>query len=184
MDALTLLSTRKSNKKLTTPAPNTEQLEQIFQAAMRAPDHGKLQPYHFVVIENEGLDKLENLLKAAVTEFNLGTEQLKKAENLAHRAPMVIGVVAKVDPTIAKVPGWEQMLTAGCATYGLQLAAQSLGFDNVWITGKWVNGSALREAFGCNEQDRVVALVMLGTAVEKSERECRIINTKEFVTYL
>ena len=163
MDALTLLTTRKSNKKLTAPAPNAEQLEQIFQAAMRAPDHGKLKPYHFVVMENDGLNKLETLLKAAVVEFDLGEEKLKKAENLAHRAPMVIGVVAKVDPTIAKVPGWEQMLSAGCATYGIQLAAQAQGFDNVWISGKWVNGTALREAFGCREQDRVIALVMIGT---------------------
>ena len=113
MDALTLLTTRKSNKKLTAPAPNAEQLEQIFQAAMRAPDHGKLKPYHFVIMENEGLNKLEKLLKAAVIEFDLGEERLKKAENLANRAPMIIGVVAKVDPTIAKVPRWEQMLSRG-----------------------------------------------------------------------
>lgn len=117
MDALTLLTTRKSNKKLTVPAPNAEQLERIFEAAMRVPD-------------------------------------------------------------------WEQMLSAGCATYGLQLAAQAQGFDNVWISGKWVNGTALREAFGCREQDRVIALVMIGTSMEKAERECRIIDTKDFVTYL
>ena len=184
MDALTLLTTRKSNKKLTVPAPNAEQLEQIFQAAMRAPDHGKLKPYHFVVMENEGLNKLEKLLKAAVIEFDLGEERLKKAENLAHRAPMVIGIIAKVDPTIAKVPGWEQMLSAGCATYGIQLAAQAQGFDNVWISGKWINSTALREAFGCREQDRVIALVMIGTGIEKAERECRVIDTKDFVSYL
>ena len=47
---------------------------------MRAPDHGKLKPYHFVVMENEGLNKLEKLLKAAVIEFDLGEERLKKAE--------------------------------------------------------------------------------------------------------
>ena len=58
MDTLTLLTTRRSNKKLIAPAPNKEQLEKIFQAALRAPDHGKLQPYHFVVIEHEGLNKL------------------------------------------------------------------------------------------------------------------------------
>lgn len=184
MDALTLLTTRRSNKKLTAPAPNAEQLEIIFQAAMRAPDHGKLQPYRFVVMENAGLDKLETLLKDAVVEFDLGEERLKKAENLAHRAPMVIGVVAKINQDVAKVPGWEQMLTAGCATYGLQLAAQAQGFDNVWISGKWVNGSALRKAFGCEEQDRVVALVMIGTAQEKIERECRVTDTKGFVNYL
>ncbi len=96
---------------------------------------------------------------------------------------MVIGVVAKIDPTIAKVPDWEQMLSAGCATYGLQLAAQAQGFDNVDFR-KWVNGTALREAFGCREQDRVIALVMIGTSMEKAERECRVIDTKDFVTYL
>ena len=125
MDALTLLTTRKSNKKLTAPAPNAEQLEQIFQAAMRAPDHGKLNPITLLSWKIKGLNKLETLLKAAVIEFDLGEEKLKKAENLAHRAPMVIGVVAKVDPTIAKVPGWEQMLSAGCATYGIQTGCTS-----------------------------------------------------------
>ena len=51
----------------------------MFQAALRAPDHGKLEPYHFVVMQGTGLSKLENLLKAAVTEFNLGEERLKKS---------------------------------------------------------------------------------------------------------
>ena len=46
MEALTLLTQRKSNKKLTAPAPSQVQLEQMFQAALRAPDHGKLEPYH------------------------------------------------------------------------------------------------------------------------------------------
>ena len=113
MDALTLLTQRKSNKKLTAPAPSQVQLEQMFQAALRAPDHGKLEPYHFVVMQGTGLSKLENLLKAAVTEFNLGEERLKKAENFARRAPMVIAVIAKINHEVAKVPGWEQMLTAG-----------------------------------------------------------------------
>ena len=47
------------------------------------------------------------------------------------------------------------------------MAAQAQGFDNVWISGKWVNGTALREAFGCREQDRVIALVMIGTGMKK-----------------
>ncbi|OOF49420.1 nitroreductase [Rodentibacter genomosp. 1] len=184
MDALTLLTTRRSNKKLAAPAPDKAQLEQIFQAALRTPDHGKLHPYHFVVIENEGLNKLEGLLKDAVVELNLGEERLKKAENLAHRAPMVIAVIAKISPDVAKVPEWEQLVTAGCAAYGIQLAAHSQGFDNVWITGKWVNGSALRQALDCREQDEIVALLMIGTAAEKTDRECRQENIEEFVSYL
>lgn len=184
MDALTLLTTRRSNKKLTHPAPNREQLDIMFQAALRAPDHGKLQPYHFVVIEKDGLNQLETCLKDAVMEFKLGEERLKKAENLAHRAPMVIGVIAKTNPDVAKVPVWEQQLTAGAATYALQLAAHAQGFDNVWITGKWVNGSRLRQAFQCGEQDHIVALIMLGTAAEKPTKECRTEDVNRFVSYL
>ena len=184
MDTLTLLTTRRSNKKLIAPAPNKEQLEQIFQAALRAPDHGKLQPYHFVVIEHEGLNKLEMLLKDAVLELKLGEDKLKKAENLAHRAPMVIAVIAKITPDADKVPKWEQLITAGCASYGIQLAANAQGFDNVWLTSKWVKGSALRLALGCREQDEIVALLMIGTAAEKAERECRQSNTTAFVSYL
>lgn len=85
MDALTLLTQRKSNKKLTAPAPNQVQLEQMFQAALRAPDHGKLEPYHFVVMQGTGLSKLEGLLKASVAEFDLGEERLKK-QRILHAA--------------------------------------------------------------------------------------------------
>lgn len=99
MDALTLLTQRKSNKKLTAPAPSQVQLEQMFQAALRAPDHGKLEPYHFVVMQGTGLSKLENLLKAAVTEFNLGEERLKKQKILhdAHRwlLPSLLKLIMK-----------------------------------------------------------------------------------------
>lgn len=184
MDALELLTTRHSDKKLSAPAPNKQQLATMFQAALHTPDHGKLQPYHFIVIENEGLEKLADLLRSAVEEFNLGEERLKKAENLAKRAPMVIGVVAEINHELEKVPAWEQMLTAGCATYALQLAANAQGFANVWITGKWVEGSALRQAFHCRDKDKVVALLMLGTAEDKSEREPKVHDIESFVYYL
>ena len=183
MNTIELLQTRRSNKKLVAPAPNKEQLEQIFQAALRTPDHGKLQPYRFVVVEKEGLARLAELLKAAATEMNLDEKQFAKAEGICQK-PMIIGVVAKIDKTVAKVPAWEQMLTAGCATYGIQLAAQDLGFDNVWVTGKWVDGTALRQAFGCAEYDKIVALVMIGTAAERPEKEPKAGKLDEFVSYL
>ena len=169
MNTLKLLQTRRSNKKLVAPAPNPAQLEQIFQAALRTPDHGKLQPYHFIVIEKEGLTRLER--------------QFHKIEGICQK-PMIIGVVAKIDEQVEKVPAWEQLVTAGCAAYGIQLAAQDLGFDNVWITGKWVNGPALRQAFNCNDQDEIVALIMLGTAEERVEKEPKAGKLEEFVSYL
>ena len=96
------------------PAPSQVQLEQMFQAALHAPDHGKLEPYHFVVIQGTGLSKLESLLKAAVTEFDLGEERLKKAENFAHRAPMVIAVIAKINHEVKKSTGLGTNAYCGC----------------------------------------------------------------------
>ncbi|QLB13112.1 nitroreductase [Bisgaardia hudsonensis] len=184
MDALELLTSRRSEKKLAEPAPNKQQLEYLFQSALHVPDHGKLNPYHFIVIEKEGLAKFEKLLESVVDEFDLGEERLRKAKSIAYRAPMVIAVIAKLNEEIKKVPTWEQELTAGCATYAMQLAAKAQGFDNVWITGPWVNGSELRKAFKCEQQDKVVALLLIGTAGEKLERDKKILDTDSFISYL
>ena len=181
MDALKLLTERYSEKKLSAPAPNKDQLAQIFQAALHAPDHGKLRPYRFVVIEEEKMTTFGGLLKSAVHELNLGEERLKKAENLAGRAPMVIGVVAKLDPTIKKVPEWEQLLCAGCAAYAIQLASNALGFKNVWISGPWLDGADLRKAFQCQSQDKIIGFLMIGSAEDKLEREKKTLNLDDLV---
>lgn len=181
MDALKLLTERYSEKKLSAPAPDKHQLTQMFQAALHAPDHGKLRPYRFVVIEEEKMTTFGGLLKSAVHELNLGEERLKKAENLASRAPMVIGVVAKLDPTIKKVPEWEQLLCAGCAAYAIQLASNALGFKNVWISGPWLDGSDLRQAFQCQSQDKIIGFLMIGSAEDKLEREKKTLNLDDLV---
>ena len=183
METIELLQSRRSNKKLIAPAPNKAQLEQIFQAALRTPDHGKLQPYHFVVIEKESLTRLADLLHSAAIEMNLDERQTNKIAGICQK-PMIIGVVAKINKSIDKVPAWEQMLTAGCAAYGIQLAAQDPGFDNVWVTGKWVDGSALRQAFGCGEYDKIIALIMIGTPEERPEKAPKAGKLDDFVSYL
>lgn len=77
------------------------------------------------------------------------------------------------------------MLTAGCATYGMQLAANSLGFDTVWVTNKWINGSALRSAFGCQEGDKIIALVMIGSPPEGEINQAKETeNLDGFVSYI
>ena len=74
MDALSLLTTRRSSKKLTAPAPNAEQLEIMLQAATQVPDHGNMRPFRFTVIQSEaGLQRFRELLRQTVTEFGAGT---------------------------------------------------------------------------------------------------------------
>ena len=184
MDALNLLTTRRSSKKLTAPAPNAEQLEQMLQAATQVPDHGNMRPFRFTVIQSEaGLQRFRELLSKTVTELNFGDDAMKKAERVGNMAPMIIGVTFVPNREVAKPkPEWEQILTAGCAAYALQLAASAQGFDNVWITGMWVNSPLLREAFECSDKDKIIGLMMIGSPTEEGGGP-KNTNLECFTTY-
>ena len=184
MDALQLLITRRSSKKLAAPAPDAGQLEQILQAATQVPDHGNMRPFHFTVIQGEvGLQRFRDVLKQTVTELNFGDDAMKKAEKVGNMAPMVIGVTFAPNREVAKPkPEWEQMLTAGCAAYALQLAATAQGFDNVWITGMWINSPLLRQAFGCADKDKIIGLMMVGSPKEEIHKP-KNTDLEQFVCY-
>ncbi len=162
MDTLELLTTRRSTKNLISPAPDELQLDSILQAATQVPDHGDLTPWRFVVIDSDaGKDRFRQILRDTVTTLNFGEESMKKAERVGNMAPMTIAVI--FTPKTGK-PEWEQQLSAGCAAYAIQLAAKAQGFDSVWITGLWVNSTLLKDAFECGEKDKIIGLIMLGTA--------------------
>ena len=95
MDALTLLLTRHSQPRLTAPAPCSMALENIKQAALRAPDHAGLKPWEFIVCTDEGLSKLGAILQDSAIKSGKGQESIDRALQLPHRAPMVIVAIAK-----------------------------------------------------------------------------------------
>lgn len=184
MDTLDFLQRRRSCKKFGDIAPTKEQLEQMFKAALRAPDHGRLKPYRFVVIENK--QAYHQALLAAANEFEQGERGVEKAAKLANQSPVVVAAIAKLDAENKKVPTWEQMITTGCATYALQLAANVQGFETVWITKHWVEGSAMRAMLNCTENEKIIGLVMIGSPQDKSEitTASETENTDGFVSYL
>lgn len=162
METLELLTTRRSTKNLTLPAPDELQLDTILQAATQVPDHGDLKPWRFVVIHSkEGMAKFQETVMQTAVASQMGQQAIVKAERVGNMAPMILAVIAS--PKTGK-PEWEQTLSAGCAAYAAQLAAKAQGFDSVWITGMWVHTPALKAAFHCTEQEKIIGLIMLGTS--------------------
>ncbi|WP_249977094.1 nitroreductase family protein [Vreelandella olivaria] len=165
MDALTLLYERSSMGKLTEPGPSAEQLNTIYQAALRAPDHKELRPWHFIEFTGEGRERLGELFAEA--EFqedpHANDETLNSARKKPLRAPMVIAVIAKVTPDIPKVPKMEQVISAGCAAHGILLAAHALGLGAMWRSGKYAFDPVVRKGLGLDEDDEVVAFIYLGS---------------------
>jgi len=182
MDALDLLLNRRSASRLAAPAPSGEALQNIINAGMRAPDHGALQPWRFVIVENDGLIRFSNLLKNAAEKDGLDEKGVEKATQAPMRAPQIITVVADCKES-TKVPQWEQVVSAGCAVHAMQMAAQAQGFNGIWRTGPWTDHAAVREAFGCQEKDSIVGFLYLGTPQLKSNTHVIPADSAAFVSY-
>ena len=135
------LSARRSVKpdRLIAPGPSTEELETILTIASRVPDHKKLAPWRFIVLEGDARARLGEVVagacvaaeKEAPSHVRLETERTRLM-----RAPLVIAVVSRI--TVHRsAPEWEQVLSAGAACLNLCLAANALGYGTSWIT-EWI----------------------------------------------
>lgn len=182
MDALELLLNRRSASRLAEPAPAGDVLDNIIRAGMRAPDHGALQPWRFVIIEGEGRTRFSELLHQSALEAGLDEKGIEKARQAPFRAPMIITVLAWCD-TQTKVPRWEQVVSAGCAVQAMQMAALAQGFNGVWRTGLWTTATAVKQAFGCREQDEIVGFLYLGTPQLKAATTFLAPDTEPFVRH-
>lgn len=182
MDALTLLLNRRSLPKLIEPAPQGEELENIFRAGLRAPDHAGLTPWRFIVSRGEGLQKLAEILVEAAKADGADEAVIEKAGKAPFRAPMVITVVAKVTEH-DKVPAIEQHLSAGCAVQAMQMAAVAQGYSGYWRTGKWAYHPVVREALGVQGDDLIAGFLYIGTP---GCREAKVFerDLTQFVEYL
>ncbi len=162
MDALELLLERRSLPKLVAPAPQGRALENILKAGLRAPDHGGLTPWRFIVAVDDGLTRFSDILVSAATKDGADEAARSKAAKAPFRAPMIITVVAKIT-SHDKVPLIEQVISAGCATQAMQMAAVAHGFSGFWRTGSWAYHPVVREALGVSGDDAIVGFLYIGT---------------------
>lgn len=182
MDALDLLLNRRSASRLAAPAPAGQALQNIINAGMRAPDHGALQPWRFVIAENDGLTRFSELLRAAAIKDGADEKAVEKATQAPLRAPQIITVIAACKES-PKVPQWEQLLSAGCAVQAMQMAALAQGFNGIWRTGAWTEHSDVRKAFHCGENDKIVGFLYLGTPQLKASLQVIPVDSAPFVTH-
>jgi len=170
MQSIDALLQRRSAKALTAPAPDVGALELIFAAAAAAPDHGRLRPWRFIVIEGESLGRFGDLLAAHLRRQHPTTteEVLQRERQKAFRAPMILVVAAICTPG-GKIPVIEQVLAAGAAAQNVMLAALALGFNSMWKTGAPAYDDEVKAALGLEAKDAIVGFMYLGTEVTKPD---------------
>lgn len=164
MDALALLHQRRSMGKLTGPAPSAEQLDALYRAALRAPDHKELTPYRFIEISGDGLDRLGELFAESDYQANPHVDEgsLDAARKKPKRAPMIIAVIATITPGLPKVPPVEQIIAAGCAAHAMLCAAYAQGLGAMWRTGTYAHDKIVWRGLGLEENEELIGYLYLG----------------------
>jgi nitroreductase len=170
---LSLLQTRRSAKPrcLHGPGPTSGELEQILTVAARTPDHGKLTPWRFVVIEEEQRDAFGALLRQALADEDDCAPIAKhnKEDEFAHYGGTLVVLISAPIPG-HKIPVWEQELSCGAAGMNLLLGAQALGYDAGWVTG-WRAYSPRVTAALCEPGERIAGFIFIGhSTVDLDER--------------
>ena len=61
MDALNNILNRVSARELSLPHPTKDEMDLVYKAALRAPDHAWLRPSSFIEVSGDGLKKLSSI---------------------------------------------------------------------------------------------------------------------------
>lgn len=162
--ALQFLATRRSHppKMMTGPGPDRDQLAELLTLAARVPDHGKLEPWRFIVLGRQTLDALAPTLRDAVLAAGQDQAAADKAAS-AFASPVIVAVVFSPVHSF-KFPEWEQMLSAGALCLGLVNAALASGWAASWLTGfAALDADFARSYLSVSSPERIAGLIHIGT---------------------
>jgi nitroreductase len=172
-DPLAFLLSRRSRpaKTLTAPGPSRNELETLLTAAARVPDHGKLTPWRFLVVEGPARARIGRLAAARGEALGMAPDKIEKAAAAFEQGALFVAVIAAPQPS-DKIPEWEQLMSAGCACLQLVNAALAAGWGANWLTGFTATDRPfLEEAFGLSPPAFIAGYVHLGTpSVAANER--------------
>ena len=163
--ALEFLLTRRSRpaKTLTTPVPDSDILMQLLTAAARTPDHGKLEPWRFIVIDRAAMKPLADLAQARGEALGLDAEQVNKGRGQFDQGHLAVAVI-EVQKSSEKIPALEQTYSAGAVCLALLNAALAAGWGANWLSG-WVSHDRvfMEQGFKLESHERIAGIIHIGT---------------------
>jgi nitroreductase len=168
MELFSAVETRTSAARLAEPGPSPEELDRLLQAAGRAPDHGRLKPWRFIVLT----DTLREAFTAAAAEAKgarapgMTAEQLAAEREKMNRSPTIVVIGCAVNRTQTKIPEIEQVIAVGAAAQNLFLAAHDMGYGVMWKTGAAAYDPAVKATVGLRPDDHIVAIMHLGARLK------------------
>lgn len=165
MELLTAIDTRSSAARLTAPGPTPLHLARILGCAVRAPDHGRLRPWEFIVLEGEVREAFASAAAAAKRARvpAMTDEQVAADRAKVLASPTLVIAACRVRRDQSKIPEIEQVVAVAAAVQNLFLAAHDLGYGVMWKTGAAAYDSEVKKVVGLAADDHIVGIMHLGT---------------------
>lgn len=166
------LRTRRSTPfpLMQTPGPDDATLDAMLAIAARVPDHGKLAPWRFIVIDHAAGERLGAALEEIARANDATVEEKKLEIDRARftRAPVCVAVVSRAGPHV-KIPEWEQLLSSGAVCLNLLHAATAFGFGGNWVTEWPAYDRRFLDRLGLALEEKIAGFVHIGTPVARAD---------------
>jgi len=183
MDALKNILNRVSARKLSEPLPSTEEMEIVYKAALRAPDHAWLRTSSFIEVKGKGLKKLSNIFfNFGKTIPDISDDILNKYKNAPFRAPMIV-ILVNTYKEHPKVPAIEQKLSTAAAAQNIMLALNAMNYSCIWRTGKMAFNKIISKDLGLDENQEILGYLYIGTETGE-KKKIPDLDIDDFVSYL
>jgi nitroreductase len=163
MDAITAITQRVSVAQLTGPGPSKQQIEELYRAAFRAPDHTWMRPWRYLTIREQGLVTLGQVFAEAglKKDADLAESKIVKLIGMPQRAPLMIVAIASIQEN-AKVPALEQRLAVGAGIQNILTASYAMGLGAIWRTGEMAYDNHVKDSLGLQANEEIIGFVYLG----------------------
>ncbi len=164
-ETVSFLARRRSASAMTlhAPGPDDATLTQLLTLAARAPDHGKLAPWRFVVLRGDAKDAFVRGLETIAAARADAAKALAKLGKI-RQPPLTVVVVSRT--VEGEIPAWEQRLSAGAVCAMMVTAAQAMGYGANWITDWYAYDDAATDLLGLSAGEQVAGFVQLGSTDE------------------
>lgn len=167
--AQAFLLTRRSRpyRTLSKPAPKKAQVDVMLRIAARTPDHGKLEPWRFVVLEEKALRRIAGIARERAEALGQDAEKAAHAYDIS---PFAVAVLESPKES-AKIPVIEQTYSAGAVCLALVNAALAGGWGANWLSGAVSHDPEFAaQAFGAEPHERVAGIIHIGKADAPGDR--------------
>lgn len=183
MNALDNILNRVSARTLTEPHPTQDEMDKVFRAALRAPDHAWLRPSSFIQVTGDGIDKLSEIFEEyAKTVPGIKNEIITKYKSAPYRAPMIVILINSIKEH-PKVPEIEQKLSTAASAQNILLSLNALGYSAIWRTGKLAFNPFIASRLNLEANQEILGYIYIGTA-NGTNKKIPELDIEDFVSYL